>query len=164
MKKPCFQKFYFKIFIILLLTIIFLITLQIHAETQPNQAYAIINNTKIILEVADTEEAKATGLMYRDFLGEKNGLIFLFSPPEKVDFWMKNVKIPLDIVFIYNNKVVKIDSEVPVCKKDPCKIYSSGIEIDYVIELNSGFCKKYGVKINQSVFLNKNLYKKSIIN
>ena len=72
---------------------------------------------------------------------------------------MKNVKIPLDMVFIYKDKVVKIYNMVPGCANDPCDIYPSKYKVDYVLELNGGFCLKNNIKPGQLVKLS-NLHPK----
>lgn len=113
--------------------------------------FVFINNQKVFMNVADTFEKKAQGLMNIDKIAENQGMIFLFKKPDFKKFWMKNMKIPLDIVFIYNEKIVKIYKEVPVCEKYPCPLYDSEYKIDTVIEFKDGFCDKYNVKAGDKV-------------
>src|SRR5690349_17160633 len=56
--------------------------------------------TKIVAEVAKSQDEQARGLMYRQSLAPDRGMIFPYSPPQAVGFWMKNTLIPLDMVFI----------------------------------------------------------------
>ena len=113
--------------------------------------FAFIKNQKIFVEVADTQEKRAQGLMYVDNIAENQGMIFLFEKPKVRVFWMKNMKIPLDILFINKDIIAKIYKEVPVCENDPCPLYSSKFISDTVIELKKGFCDKYNVKVGDKI-------------
>lgn len=146
----------FKKIFVLFIILIFSVSLYISnfQGKSEEKTFVTINNKKIFLDVANNDEKRATGLMYRENLPENNGMIFLFDKVDKYNFWMKNVKIPLDMIFIYNNKIVKIYNNVPICKNDPCEIYPSDYKIDSVIELKGGFCKKYDVKPGMSVTFN----------
>src|SRR4051812_27579653 len=55
-------------------------------------------------EIADTPQKRATGLMYRDHLKKDHGMLFLFSEPQAWTFWMKNTKIPLDLIWLDGKK------------------------------------------------------------
>lgn len=113
--------------------------------------YVIINNRKVFLNVADTQSKRSRGLMFVDKLSEDQGMVFLFDISDYEYFWMKNMKIPLDIVFINDNKIAKIYKEVPVCKSDNCKLYNSEYKVDTVLELKTGFCSKYNVKVGELI-------------
>ncbi|MEI8389944.1 MAG: DUF192 domain-containing protein [bacterium] len=119
--------------------------------------FGIINNQKFFLNVADTPEKKIQGLMYIDKIAEDQGMIFLFKNPDYKNFWMKNMKISLDIVFLYNDKIVTIYKEVPVCEKDPCPLYVSKYKIDTVLEFQKGFCEKFNIKIGDKIKLSKDI-------
>ncbi len=126
-------------------------------KTVANQAKIKINNIDITAEVASTPELKRQGLMFRKYLPEKNGMIFIFDHPQKTNFWMKNVNFPLDIIFINKNKIIKIYKNLPTCKNKPCPIYPSKVLTEYALELNGGFCQKYGIKTGQSIIFDKKL-------
>lgn len=130
---------------------------QSYAEAFNNENFVLIKNKKIILEIADTESKRAQGLMYRDNLKKDFGMIFIFEQPQRVNFWMKNVKIPLDIIFIRNDKVINIYNSANPCQSDYCEIYPSENIIDYTIELNSGFCDANNIKIGEKIKLNSNI-------
>lgn len=119
--------------------------------------HVTLKNKKIILSVADTEKKIEQGLMFVDKITENEGMIFLFKVPDYKIFWMKNMKIPLDILFIYNNKIVKIYKEVPECKNYPCETYESKYKVDSVLELKSGFCKKFNVKAGDKVKFSRDI-------
>ena len=108
-------------------------------------------NIEITCEVAKTITEKINGLMYKEKLDEDKGMLFSFTLPWYRFFWMKDVKIPLDIIFVNSkNKIIKIH-EAPVEKGFFYKNYSSRGLCRYVIETNMGFCRKNNIKKNDSV-------------
>lgn len=103
----------------------------------------------ILLEVARTQEEQSTGLMYRTELADNRGMVFEFDPPRRVNFWMKNTQIPLDMIFLQQGVIKYIALDVPPCEGDPCPIYgpTSKIEIDRVIELRGRRAEELGLKV-----------------
>lgn len=122
--------------------------------------FAVINNRKVFLKIADTPEKQARGLMYIKKLPENYGMIFLFDRAEPRSFWMKNVEIPLDIIFIRKNKIVKIIKNVPVDKENTDTIYKSVYKSDCAIEVNAGFCDRYNIKQGDAVLLSRSIHYK----
>jgi uncharacterized membrane protein (UPF0127 family) len=101
-------------------------------------------------EVADNETERQTGLMHRKYLGESEGMLFIYPSASAVNFWMKNTLIPLDIVFISEDfTAVKIHHAVP-CTEEPCQLYNSGQPIKYVLEVNENLTTAYGVQEGSS--------------
>lgn len=119
--------------------------------------FVIIKNQKIFVDVAYKPQQLMKGLMFIDELPENNGMIFLFSNVGYKNFWMKNMKISLDMLFIYKDKIVNIYKGVPVCKNDPCPIYESKYKINSVLELKTNFCDKYNIKIGDKVKFSRNI-------
>jgi uncharacterized membrane protein (UPF0127 family) len=108
-------------------------------QTLPISAYAIVpNGTKIELEVAVTPEQQAKGLMNRPALPDNRGMLFKFPSAQAVQFWMKNVPVPLDMVFLQNGVVKYIQNAAPPCPSEPCATYGPDVPIDTVIELRAG--------------------------
>jgi len=99
------------------------------------------------VEIADTQEARARGLMFRDSMPADHGMFFIFESPFVQTFWMKNTRIPLDILYFDSNyKLVSVQERVPPCRSDPCSQYPSAGPAQYVLELNSGMTAKLGAK------------------
>jgi len=115
-------------------------------QSLPIAAKVTIGDQVIQLEVAKSPNEQAIGLMYRSQLAPDRGMLFPFSPARQVSFWMKNVLINLDMVFLQNGKVVAIASNVPPCKTDPCPMYGPQEIVDQVIELRGGRAKELGLK------------------
>lgn len=99
---------------------------------------------KIDVEIAETEETRHLGLMFRDNMQEDQGMLFLFPDEEYQSFYMKNTLIPLDIMFINSKKqIVKIHrNAVPYSEKSLPSMNPS----IYVVEVNAGFADKYNIK------------------
>jgi uncharacterized membrane protein (UPF0127 family) len=99
------------------------------------------------VEVANNDELRAQGLMYRDRLPSGKGMIFFFPTDGVYPFWMKNTLIPLDMIWIDSaHKVAHVKSNVPPCKVDPCPSYDPEVPARYVLELAGGEAAKHGLK------------------
>lgn len=116
----------------------------------------IAGNNLVQLEVASTDAEIEKGLMYRTFLPEDCGMVFLFTPPRAVKFWMYHTLISLDMCFVQNGKIVKICQDVPPCRSEnplECPTYppGAGLIASEVIELNGGYTKRHGIKEGDTV-------------
>ena len=127
-----------------LLLILLLITSRVShaADTR-----ITINGVGFDVELAITQEEQSQGLMGRTNLEKGTGMLFVYSDPRELSFWMKETLIPLDILFFdHNSTLIKLFSKVPPCKKDPCKTYSTPSPALYVLELPAGTAKKIKLK------------------
>lgn len=118
----------------------------LQGQSLPVTAQITVNNQVIQLEVAETPEQQQMGLMYRDNLADDRGMLFSFRPARQVGFWMKNVRIPLDMVFLRDGVVAAIEANVPPCQTDPCPVYGPAVKIDQVIELAGGRATALGIR------------------
>lgn len=91
------------------------------------------------VEVADTPERQAQGLMFRKSLGEEEGMVFLFSTPTAGGFWMKNTLIPLSIAFFDRKGVILRILDMAPCRMDPCPVYYPGVLYQGALEVNAGW-------------------------
>jgi uncharacterized membrane protein (UPF0127 family) len=117
-------------------------------------AKVTIGTTTFSVEVASTTLARVRGLSGRDGLGEGDGMFFLFSSPGSYGFWMKDMKFPIDIVWINNSSVVGFaENAAPEPGKTLWNliIYNPPGPVDRVLEVNSGDVKKYGIKAGDNV-------------
>jgi uncharacterized membrane protein (UPF0127 family) len=100
----------------------------------------------IQVELAPDPATREQGLMYRDRMPEGRGMLFFFPVTSEYAFWMKNTLIPLDIIWIAEDrKVVHVKHGVPPCQADPCPSYAPGVTARYVLEVGSGVARGHGV-------------------
>lgn len=98
------------------------------------------------VELAIDAELRAQGLMFRDRLPARTGMLFFFPQRGVHPFWMKNTLIPLDIIWIDDAKrVVHVKYDVPPCRADPCPSYDPGVEALYVLEVAAGVARQHGI-------------------
>jgi len=109
-------------------------------------------------EIADTNEAHAYGLMNRTEMPENHGMLFVFPDDGLRGFWMRNTFIPLDMLFI------KADGQIHHIHQNAVPLDESPVSskgsVRYVLELNGGMAKKWGLKdgdiiYNEVYFSNK---------
>jgi uncharacterized membrane protein (UPF0127 family) len=103
---------------------------------------------KITAEVADTVDTRTTGLMHRFSLRQDHGMIFVFSRPEPLAFWMKNTFVPLSIAFIDSTgEILNIDDMAPQTETT----HPSRGPALYALEMRKGWFKDHGVKAGDRV-------------
>jgi uncharacterized membrane protein (UPF0127 family) len=115
-----------------------------------NRCTMVITNSKgeeikVDCEVPTTEEEKALGLMNRDSLGDNNGMYY-----DYVDggFWMKDVSIPLEMIFSKDGKIVEIVKAKPYDESN----ISPSVEADSNLEVNDGFSEKNNIRVGDSIY------------
>jgi len=95
------------------------------------------------VELADSPQAQARGLMFRDRLGDDEGMLFPSDPPQPRSFWMKNTPLSLDIIFIGpDGRIANIAADTVPYSLDP--VTSQGIA-SAVLELRAGRAKELGI-------------------
>jgi len=115
-----------------------------------------IADKEYLVEVADTESSRQKGLSQRDSLEEGKGMLFIF-PSENIIpvFWMKDMRFSIDIIWINDGRIVKIDKNLPFpedsTQDSDLTKYSPGGPIDYVLEINATESDKYKFKVGDSV-------------
>jgi uncharacterized membrane protein (UPF0127 family) len=102
-----------------------------------------IGSRTYTLEVAETVEDRRKGLMFRESMPADHGMLFVFPEEEELSFWMRNTRIPLDIIFINSaGQVVRVAQMKPYDESS----VPSGRPAIYAIELNQGEVEKNGVR------------------
>lgn len=129
-------------------------------DAGPNGAEASpVDPITINLEIAKTIPQQRCGLMFRDRLPDDRGMGFPFDPPAPVSFWMKNVPVALDMVFLTpesdaagaTHRIVGIIT-APPCTEDPCPTYGpESDQVAWVIELAEGRAIAMGLKTGDRV-------------
>ncbi len=116
---------------------------------QQNQNRVTLKGQSFLVEVADDNNSRAMGLMFREKLADDAGMLFIFPDAYRRAFWMKNTLIPLDILYFDENRIlVSISEKTPPCKNTTsrCPNYPSTKPAKYVLEINAGLSEKYGFK------------------
>lgn len=120
------------------------------------EIYNMDNDSLIVrVDVADDNIERAQGLSGRSVLGDYDGMLFIMSTEGYHGFWMKDMLISLDFLFLDSKGfIVGIKENVPPCSSNVCNSFSSSVPFKYVIELNAGFIQKNGIDIGNSVVFN----------
>jgi len=101
---------------------------------------------ELVVEIADTPAEWSRGLSGRENLAENSGMLFVYGDYNIRSFWMKGMKFPLDIVWIKDGIVMECEKQVQVLDKNgQISQVLSPSEVNYVLEVNSGICEKYGI-------------------
>ena len=121
-------------------TVLFLAVLLLSCAADPyRDGVVTLRDHSIRVELATTPDEQAQGLMHKTALPTDAGMLFVFNESKTRTFWMKNMKIPLDILFLDDNgKIVTIYRRVPPCTQTPCELYSSVVPILYALEVRAG--------------------------
>jgi len=119
------------------------------------QATATFGDEKIKLDVAKTTKEHEVGLSNRKSLKENQGMIFLFDKPDYYSFWMKNMKFPIDIIFLNGNRIITIHKNVqpPASSNASLPLFTSSQPADKIIELPAGKSDKLDLKEDDTVSL-----------
>jgi uncharacterized membrane protein (UPF0127 family) len=95
------------------------------------------------VEIAATDKQRERGLMFREHLGDDEGMLFLFDGERRNSFWMRNTLIPLDMFFIAADwTVVGVVENATPLTDDPRRVPGFS---QYVLEVNAGFAQKHGL-------------------
>ncbi len=114
-----------------------------------------INQLILNVELADTPEKRAQGLADRDNLATDSGMLFIFDKTDKYKFWMKGMKFPLDFIWIKDDTIVDLHSDVqPIpegISDDQIPILSPKEPINRLLEVNTGTIFKNNIKVGDKV-------------
>jgi uncharacterized membrane protein (UPF0127 family) len=97
------------------------------------------------VEIADTEASRERGLMFRTSLAPDAGMLFDYHHEQQTSFWMQNTLIPLDMIFISADGIVKT-IHVNAQPRDTTSI-PSGVPIRFVMEIPGGRSEEIGLKV-----------------
>lgn len=104
------------------------------------------------VEIADSMSERSLGLMFRTYLPENQGMLFIYNKKGSYRIWMKNCFIHLDIIWLNQNKIIiEMKENAPPCQKEPCPIYGSHNEVLYILETSSGTIKREGLSVGSKV-------------
>ena len=128
----------------ILLSIALLLAL---AACQANEPWVEVHGKRFYVEIADDDATRTRGLMFRDEMADNRGMFFIFRREEPRSFWMRNTRIPLDIIYLDRNlQVVSIVHNARPCRTRQCPSYPSRGPSMYVLEFNAGLAEELGLE------------------
>ena len=118
-----------------------------------------IGGKRYAVELADDDTERARGLMFRDTLADGTGMLFIHEAEEPQAYWMKNTRIPLDILYFdAGRKLVTQQRNVPPCSAgDACPSYPSDQPARFVLELNAGEAERLKLQDGAELTLGKGI-------
>lgn len=103
----------------------------------------------IDIEIADNEYETQTGLMYRTKLEANRGMLFIFPDVQMRSFYMKNTKIPLDIIYIDENQQI-VSFQKNARPLDEASLPSTA-PAKYVLEINGGLSDEWRLAVGDTI-------------
>jgi uncharacterized membrane protein (UPF0127 family) len=108
------------------------------------------------IEYAITPQQRVKGLMGKENLNKDEAMLFVFPEQGIYGFWMKNMLIPIDIIWMDKDlKITHIENNVPPCAIDPCVSYKPSIPSQYVLEIQAGLSQEMNIKIGDKFYFKK---------
>lgn len=104
---------------------------------------------KIDVEIAENDVERQKGLMFRPYLSDSVGMLFVFNESTPQSFWMKNTMISLDIIYVgQDKKIVSIQKKAKPYSEESLPSFNNA---QYVVEVNGGYCDKYDIQIGDTI-------------
>ena len=151
----------FKIKIIFAILFLVFLVIFIFMQNSKNKdsdfATIKINNNVLQVEIAKSLLSQKKGLSDRDSLAQDRGMLFIYDDNRIRNFWMKDMRFALDVLWISDNKVVGLTENIPFSlENDQIRRFVSPVEADMVLEVNAGYIAKNGLKMGDSIdFISK---------
>ncbi len=108
----------------------------------------VVGDHTFHVEIADTDESRAQGLMHRESLPADQGMLFVFDRDQRLSFWMKNTSIPLSIAYISSDGVIREIRDMEPYDLTPVRSQRS---VRYALEVNQGAFEEAGISEGDSV-------------
>jgi uncharacterized membrane protein (UPF0127 family) len=124
------------------------------APAVPEWAVAVLpGGAEFMLEVARDDASRARGYMFRETVGPREGMLFVFDETGRHSFWMKNCKVPLDILWLdAEHRVVHIADSLPPCPAEgECPDVVPPVPARYVLEFAAGTARAQHLKTGDAV-------------
>jgi uncharacterized membrane protein (UPF0127 family) len=119
-----------------------------------SQEITFPNGKRVLAEVMIQQADLMRGMMFRDSIAPDRGMLFMHGRPGRYSYWMYQVRIPLDILWLdHDRRIVEISADTPPCKTvaSQCPMYGGHEDALYVLELGGGMAAKYGLKLGDTL-------------
>jgi uncharacterized membrane protein (UPF0127 family) len=132
---------------------LFFVLLSASAYSSPSlpKVQVRIGKVDILVEIPNTPSLQHKGLGKRDYLAEFEGMLFIFPTPDTYAFHMKDMRFPIDIIWIRSNVIVDITKNVPVPTGMDLPTYQPDREADMVLEVNAYFTDRHNIRLGDRV-------------
>lgn len=140
-----------KLFVIYFVLLFLLLSACTSKKYEP---YIEINNQKIKVILAISPEEQKNGLSNYTKLADGQGMLFIYKNKTIPTFWMKSMNFPLDIIWIEDDKIIKIDKNLVPEGDKPENTYAPDKPINYVLEINRGLSDRYNLKVGGKIIFN----------
>jgi len=141
-----------KIFLIILLILIVGFLVYPYLKREKKESQVCFRDHCFLVELALTPEEKSRGLMYRESLDKNRGMLFIYQKEGEYSFWMKNVLIPLDIIWLDKDKnIIYVAENCQPCPDVPCPSIKPNRAAKYVLEINGGLASQIGLSVGNQL-------------
>ena len=128
---------------------------NLNARVYDQSAVLTLPDKQISLIVVNNSESRVRGLSGVESLPENSAMLFVFDEPDKYGIWMKDMKFPLDIFWLDENKKI-LYLEHDVSPQTYPKVFTPSQKSLYVIEANAGFAEKNNLKVGKVLNFTQN--------
>jgi len=132
------------------ITIIILSSIMI-SGCATNEKFVKIKANTINVKVADTIPVQTRGLGGINFLADGQGMLFVFPDYKTRSFWMKDMLISIDIIWINRERIVGIEKNAPVAENKDLINYYSPLPVNLVLEVPAGYCDRKKINIGDKI-------------
>lgn len=144
----------FSAFIVALIVNAPRITTYIYGQIDYPTALITIDSVPLGVFLADTESLRTRGLSYREMLGKNQGMLFVFDKSDKYGIWMKEMRFPIDIIWL-DSKMKVVDIIKNLAPETYPKIFKPQTDAKFVLEVNAGFSDENKIKIGSEMIIYK---------
>lgn len=124
------------------------LALSLSACANADAPWVELAGRRFTVEIAADEASRTRGLMFRDSMPADHGMLFVFENEEPLAFWMKNTRIPLDILYFDAERrlVSAAENTSPCSAGDRCPSYPSKGAARFTLELNAGIAHQLAIQ------------------
>ncbi len=153
LKKKSSRGFSYKIALVIVVMMAIAAIVLAVRQRVPVVGYVRIDDTITVrVTVASSEPARERGLSGRRSLAADEGMLFIFDASDTYHFWMKEMRFPIDVVWIMNGAIADITTDLPVpVAGEEFPTFAPKVPIDRVLEVPAGFARAHGLKLGMSV-------------
>ena len=141
-----------------LVTASFVLSLLLSGCADGASPWVELKGQRYDVELAMDDDSRIRGLMFRDEMPQTHGMLFVFEQQQPLAFWMRNTRIPLDILYFDDSlRLISVAAGVPPCTTQQCPSYPSKAPGRFVLELNAGQARALGTKAGDTLTLDPTL-------